>query len=56
MTDALYQVIQTAPDGSSTILYECNDVQQARAEAHRINCNLADRGIPGWVSCAYVYP
>jgi hypothetical protein len=54
MTNKLYWVGQTQPDGSNEILWECRSYQQAQAEVDRLNNNLAAHGIPSSVSCAYV--
>jgi hypothetical protein len=54
MMTATFSVYQTSPDGTSERLYWGITEKEAQAEADRINGHLAERGIPSWVSCAYV--
>ncbi len=54
MNDATFAVYPTNPDGTSERLYWGITEQEAQAEEDRINDHLAERGIPGWVSSAYV--
>ena len=49
-----FAVYQTQPDGTSERLYWGITEKQAQDEVDRINGHLAERGIPGWVSSAYV--
>jgi hypothetical protein len=49
-----FSVCQTQPDGTSERLYWGITEKEAQAEADRINSHLAERGIPSWVSSAYV--
>lgn len=51
---ATFSVYQTQPNGTSERLYWGITEKEAQAEADRINGHLAERGIPSWVSCAYV--
>ena len=51
---AAFSVYQTSHDGTSERLYWGITEKEAQAEADRINSHLAERGIPGWVSSAYV--
>jgi hypothetical protein len=54
MRRAIFSVRQTSPDGTSKRLYWGITKEEAQAEVDRINSRLAERGIPGWVSSAYV--
>jgi len=49
-----FAVYQTQPDGTSERLYWGITEKEAQDEVDRINGHLAERGIPGWVSSAYV--
>jgi hypothetical protein len=49
-----YAVCQTQPDGTSKVLYQGLTQREAQREVDRINDHLDARGIPGWVSSAYV--
>ena len=50
-----FSVYQTdTNDGTAECLYWGITEREAQAEADRINRNLAARGIPSWVSTAYV--
>jgi hypothetical protein len=51
---ATFSVCQTSHDGTSERLYWGITEKEAQAEADRINSHLAERGIPSWVSSAYV--
>jgi len=52
---ATFSVYQTdESEGTSECLYWGITEREAQAEADRINRNLAERGIPNWVSSAYV--
>ena len=54
MSNQLFWVAQTQPDGTNEVLWQCTSYDQAQDEADRINANLASYGIPSSVSCAYV--
>jgi hypothetical protein len=54
MATATFAVYQTKPDGSPERLYWGITQKQAQDEVDRINRHLDERGIPSWVSCAYV--
>ena len=54
MTNQLYWVAQTQPDGTNEILWQCTSYDQAANEVDRINNNLQAYGIPRSESCAYV--
>lgn len=48
----MFYIYQTT-NGETNLLYETYDEDVAQNEVDRINANLADAGIPGWVSSAY---
>jgi hypothetical protein len=49
-----FSVYQTSPSGTPERLYWGLTEEEAQAEVDRINRHLAERGIPSWVSSAYV--
>ena len=51
---ATYSVCQTQSDGTFEVLYQGLTQREAQNEVDRINDRLAECGIPGWVSSAYV--
>jgi hypothetical protein len=54
MSNQLFWVAQTQPDGTNEVLWQCTSYDQAQDEVDRINSNLAAYGIPSSESCAYV--
>lgn len=53
MTEQMYHVYQLI-NGENVLLYSVPDQKQAENEVERINGNLQHRGIPSWVSYAFV--
>jgi hypothetical protein len=55
MTNSMYHVFQTSPDDVIPMMI-CSSMneEECQDEADRINNGLAMRGIPTYVSCAYV--
>lgn len=48
----MFYIFQTT-NGVTELLYETPDEDVAQDEVDRINSNLANAGVPGWVSSAY---
>ncbi len=53
MTQQMFHVYQLI-DGEERLLYSLCDEDQAQDEVDRINNHLSNRGIPSFVSCAYL--
>ena len=55
MTNQMYHVFQVMPDDViAKMICSSIDEEECQDEADRINNGLAMRGIPSYVSCAYV--
>jgi len=55
MTNQMYHVFQVMPDDViAKMICSSIDEEECQEEADRINNGLAMRGIPSYVSCAYV--